>query len=126
MAASDQGKAPARKPASSQRPRSAGAKGPRAAAAKGPRAAAAKGPPAAAAKGPRSAGSPKPRPKADRLRQPAQPGGTPTTPRTRKPVPATGADIIGTAVQAAAELAEIGMTVSARAIRRAVARLPRP
>jgi hypothetical protein len=41
-------------------------------------------------------------------------------------VPATGADILATAVQAAVELAEIGLTVSARAIRGAVARLPHP
>lgn len=64
------------------------------------------------------------RPKQTRLRQPAQPGGTPTAPR--KPVPSTGADVLGTAVQAAAELAEIGLSVSARALRRAVSRLPRP
>jgi hypothetical protein len=66
------------------------------------------------------------RPKPTRLRQPAQPAGTPTTPRNRKPVPTTGADVVGTAVQAAAELAEIGLSVSARAVRRAVSRLPRP
>jgi hypothetical protein len=41
-------------------------------------------------------------------------------------VPATGADIIGTTIQAAAELAEIGLTVTARALRNAVARLPKP
>jgi hypothetical protein len=41
-------------------------------------------------------------------------------------VPAAGADIVSTAVQAAAELAEIGMTVSARALRNAVSRLPKP
>jgi hypothetical protein len=35
-------------------------------------------------------------------------------------------DVLTTAVQAAAELAEIGLTASARAIRRAVSRLPRP
>jgi len=65
-------------------------------------------------------------PKQERLRQPPQPAGTPTSPRSRKPVPATGADILGTAVQAAAELAEIGLSVSARALRNAVARLPKP
>jgi hypothetical protein len=64
------------------------------------------------------------RPKQTRLRQPAQPGGTPTAPR--KAAPSGGADVLGTAVQAAAELAEIGLSVSARALRRAVARLPRP
>jgi hypothetical protein len=65
-------------------------------------------------------------PKAERLAQPAQPTGTPPAPRTCQPMPASGTDILGTAVQAAAELAEIGLSVSARAIRGAVSRLPRP
>ena len=43
----------------------------------------------------------------------------------RKPLP-TGANVLGTAVQAAAELAEIGLSVSARALRGALSRLPRP
>jgi hypothetical protein len=34
--------------------------------------------------------------------------------------------VLGTAAQAAAELAEIGLSVSARALRRVVDRLPRP
>jgi hypothetical protein len=48
--------------------------------------------------------------------------------RSAKPVPEpqTEPDLLGTAVQAAAEIAEIGLSVSARALRRAVARLPRP
>jgi hypothetical protein len=77
---------------------------------------------------PRSARPPRARPKhhSERLRQPPQPAGTPPKPRSRKPVPATGADIVGTAVQAAAELAEIGLTVSARALRNAVSKLPKP
>jgi hypothetical protein len=41
-------------------------------------------------------------------------------------VPPKGSDIVSTAVQAAAELAEIGLSVSARALRNAVSRLPRP
>ena len=65
-------------------------------------------------------------PKAERLRQPAQPIGTPKAARSAKPAPPSGTDILGTAVQAAAELAEIGLSVSARAIRGAVSRLPRP
>ena len=64
--------------------------------------------------------------KGERLRQPPQPAGTPSMPRPRKPVPASGAEILGTAVQAAAELAEIGLSVGARALRNAAARLPRP
>lgn len=61
-----------------------------------------------------------------RLRQPAQPAGTPPPPRSRRPAPSPGRDILGTAVQATAELAEIGLTVSARALRNALSRLPRP
>jgi hypothetical protein len=73
---------------------------------------------------PRSAA--RPRPRSERLRQPAQPAGTPPSPGSRKPVPASGADLLGTAVQAAAELAEMGLSATARALRSAVARLPRP
>lgn len=65
-------------------------------------------------------------PRAETLRQPPQPAGTPTPPRSRKPVPATGAEILGTTVQAIAELTEIGLSAGARALRNAVSRLPRP
>jgi hypothetical protein len=41
-------------------------------------------------------------------------------------VPASSTEIFGTAVQAAAELAEIGLSVSARALRNAVSKLPKP
>lgn len=64
--------------------------------------------------------------KPTRLQQPAQPAGTPPRPRSRRPLPATGTEIVGTAVQAAAELAEIGLSMSARMLRNAVSRLPRP
>jgi hypothetical protein len=64
--------------------------------------------------------------RAERLRQPAQPAGTPTAPRVRAPAPPSGPEILGTAVNAVAELAEIGLTASARALRGALARLPRP
>jgi hypothetical protein len=80
-------------------------------------------PAAAKAAAPKS-GAPRARP--TRLRQPAQPAGTPPGPRNRPPAPSNGSDLLGTAVQAAAELAEIGLSVGARAIRGAVARLPRP
>src|SRR5690242_6086955 len=65
-------------------------------------------------------------PRSETLRQPPQPAGTPTPPRSRKPVPATGAEILGTTVQAIAELTEIGLSAGARALRNAVSRLPRP
>jgi hypothetical protein len=67
-----------------------------------------------------------------RLRQPAQPDGAPDMPRASEPArprsfsSASGAEILGTAVQAAAELAEIGLSAGARALRNAVSRLPRP
>jgi hypothetical protein len=58
-------------------------------------------------------------------RKPPQPAGTPpTAPASRRPP--NGADIIGTAVQAAAEIAEIGLSAGARALRSAVSKLPRP
>jgi len=96
----------------------------------------------AAAGGPAAPGARKPAPAAhrrraggterpERLRQPPQPRGLPP-----KPDRAPGAQpeltdagrpaLVATAVQAAAELAEIGLTLSARALRRAVSRLPRP
>jgi len=61
-----------------------------------------------------------------RLSHPAQPEGLPPTPRIRKPLPPTGSEILATAVQATAELAEIGLTVSARALRNAASRLRKP
>ncbi len=66
--------------------------------------------------------------RAERLRQPSQPAGVPpTSPRESRPDDqTTGRDILGIAAQAAAELAEIGLSASARALRNAVGRLPRP
>ncbi len=71
-----------------------------------------------------------------RLRQPEQPDGTPARGPAKPYSPARhsprdqpapkGTEILGTAVQAAAELAEIGLSAGARALRRAVSRLPRP
>ncbi len=58
------------------------------------------------------------------LRQPPQPRGIPSQPRA--PVPPQRPEILGTAVQAATELAEIGLALSARALRRAASRIPRP
>jgi hypothetical protein len=42
------------------------------------------------------------------------------------PPPAPNDGVLGTAVQAAAELAEIGLSASARALRGVLSRLPRP
>ena len=99
-------------------------------------AAAAERKPAAAAKRKPAAAKPKPtavrRPRRPPLAQPAQPTGAPGGPsrkqasQPRRSPPPSGADLLGTAVQAAAEIAEIGLSVSARAIRTAVSKLPRP
>jgi hypothetical protein len=70
--------------------------------------------------------TPATRPAPKRLRQPDQPAGAPPSPRSRGSVPSSGADVLGTAVHAAAELAEIGLSAGARALRNAVARLPKP
>ena len=51
----------------------------------------------------------------------------PRVPRATCPASlADGAELVGTALKAAVELAEIGLTVSAHALRIAVSRLPRP
>jgi hypothetical protein len=65
---------------------------------------------------------------AKRLRQPAQPRGIPDARRApkRKPAPTAAPEIVGTAVQAVGELAEIGLALTARALRNAVSRLPKP
>lgn len=70
---------------------------------------------------PRPAAAAKPVAKpADAPKPPQAPAREPAPP----PVPVPGT--LGTAVQAAAELAEIGLQASARALRRTLSRLPRP
>ena len=59
------------------------------------------------------------------LPQPAQPGGVPDAPRAPRPEE-TSVPVLRTAVGAAAELAEIGVSLSTRALKRAVGRFPRP
>ncbi len=54
------------------------------------------------------------------------PAGRVAAQKAAQPEPRGRTDVLGTAVQAAAELAEIGLSATARAIRGAVARLPRP
>jgi hypothetical protein len=51
-----------------------------------------------------------------RIAEPARP----------RPRPPTGADLLGTALGAAGELARAGATVGAQVLKRAVSRLPRP
>jgi hypothetical protein len=69
--------------------------------------------------------------RAERLPQPAQPRGVPPPSRARqRPVETTqqpsGTPILVTAAQATVELAEIGLSMGTRALRRAIDRLPRP
>jgi len=44
----------------------------------------------------------------------------------RPPSPPSGTDLVGTAVQAAGELAQLGLTLGTKALRDAVKRIPRP
>lgn len=85
--------------------------------------------PAPTAAKPAPAQTPADGPKArrpQRLPQPAQPAGVPPGSHDRPSEEPPGRHLLGTAAQAAAELAEIGLSVSARALRRVVDRLPRP
>jgi hypothetical protein len=61
-----------------------------------------------------------------RLAQPAQPRGVPRSNQGARPEPSTEFPVLRTAVQAAAELTEIGATLSAKALRRVLGRFPRP
>ena len=66
------------------------------------------------------------KPRTDPLRQPPQPRGIPSQPRSPVPPSSHKPQVLGTVVQATAELTEIGLSLSARALRRVVGRLPRP
>jgi hypothetical protein len=69
-----------------------------------------------------------PKPKAERAREPAAAKVPPAgyaIPRPDDDAP-HGADLIGTAVQAAGELAQIGIAAGGRALKSAFQRLPRP
>lgn len=109
---------PNRRPQRRSQKRSATASGPNGRGAREDKRAA--GAPKAKAPGGRS------RARTEPIRQPKQPAGTPPKPASRRPAPPTGAEIVGTVVHAAAELVEIGLSASARAVRDALARLPRP
>jgi hypothetical protein len=102
-------KAPARKATARQRP---------AAAARKPAAAQRK--PAAAAKKP----PPTRRPAA--VKPSAATRAATSTPGQRPAHPPEGIELVGTAIQAAAELAQLGLTLGTKALRGAVARIPRP
>jgi hypothetical protein len=73
------------------------------------------------------------RPKADAKPRPVR-SGSPSlkrparteAPKPRQSAPPSGTELVTTAVQAAGELAEIGVKMGARAVKRAVDRLPKP
>jgi hypothetical protein len=50
----------------------------------------------------------------------------PAAPRQRPSSPPTGTELVTTAIQAAGELAQIGLTVGGQVLKRAVNRLPKP
>jgi hypothetical protein len=49
-----------------------------------------------------------------------------STPGERPAHPPEGAELVGTAIQAAGELAQLGLTLGTKALRAAVKRIPRP
>jgi hypothetical protein len=49
-----------------------------------------------------------------------------STPGQRPAKPPEGIELVGTAVQAAGELAQLGLTLGTKALRGAVSRIPRP
>jgi hypothetical protein len=79
--------------------------------------------PAPVAPKPAARAKPKPKPKSAAVGPKAAKRATPTP---SPPPPERQPAVLGTAVQAAAELAEIGLMASARALRGALSRLPRP
>jgi hypothetical protein len=83
----------------------------------------AKAKPAAKSK-PKAAAKPKAKPAPEPAAAKVPPSGY-ATPRADDGAP-RGADLIGTAVQAAGELAHIGIVAGGRALKSAIQRLPRP
>jgi hypothetical protein len=67
------------------------------------------------------------RPKPQGVRPSAATNAASHAPPPKRPAsPPTGTDLVGTAVQAAGEIAQLGLTLGTRALRDAVKRLPRP
>ncbi|MFN8130273.1 MAG: hypothetical protein U0R70_01850 [Solirubrobacteraceae bacterium] len=51
---------------------------------------------------------------------------SPEPPRRQAPPPAAGTELLGTALQAAGELAQLGISIGTRIVRDAAARIPKP
>jgi len=71
------------------------------------------------------AGAPRTKPAGVRPSNATRAASQPPPPK-RPPSPPSGADLVGTAVQAAGELAQLGLTLGTRALKDAVKRIPRP
>ena len=54
------------------------------------------------------------------------PGARPKTPPESKSTPPSGTELVTTAIQAAGELAQIGLAVGGRVLKRTVEKLPKP
>lgn len=70
-------------------------------------------------------------PRAQRLRKPPPPPSPlpPTAGKTEPPkrqAQPSGTELVGTVVQAASELAQVGLTIGGQVLKRAVSRLPKP
>jgi hypothetical protein len=70
-------------------------------------------------------GKPKPRPAAPQRKGPAAGDAAPDA-RSAEPDGSAGAELISTTIQAAAELAQIGLTVGRQTLRSMLDRLPKP
>jgi hypothetical protein len=78
-----------------------------------------------AAEKPRPAAAARPRPATPERPRPVAPPPPPPSPTARRGPP-RGTELVTTAIQAAGELAQIGLTAGGRAVKRAVDRIPRP
>ncbi len=124
---------PARRPQRRSARRDAGGATPRApkAAAPKPRPPRAKKPPAPARKPAPAARAAKPEDSSTArrpagVRPSAATNAAASTPGRRPAQPPEGIELVGTAIQAAGELAQLGLTLGTKALRGAVSRLPRP
>jgi hypothetical protein len=84
----------------------------------------------AAAQPAKARAKPKPAARSKPPRKPAPPREVPpagyAVPKTASPVNAGGTELVGTAIQALGELANIGVSLGNRALREALGRLPKP
>jgi hypothetical protein len=85
--------------------------------------------PRAKAAGPKAGARPRAKAKSGRptaVRPSAATKAAGTQPRRRPPQTPQGVELVGTAIQAAGELAQLGLQLSTRALAGAVRRIPRP